>query len=359
MKKKGLIVATIVMVVVMAVSLTTATYAWFTLDAQATLENLTISAKAVEGVEIAVKTTNSDSTTYSTGYTNGTLEYSPEPATNWTSQEQLDGFGTLLDFGAVDLGQITNAVTKTTKTNLNVYEKFATTVGETSVDGKYYFDESGVAQSASGKALSGVEYYTSKGTSTAGKFYRPIAYNGQTPTAYEEIAPNQPKISYYDLPLAVKTTKAAKAIMLEISLVNNATGSLVPGMAAATRVEITINGNTYTWEPYENCVYSKGGMTGYTASEGTLRFVIAGGFDIALTDIFDFQVKIWVEGEDNECQNATTVATDFYVDFTFDWFEGAVTVGSPVTKGEGSEAKTYQWLKDGENAVYYSASPTV
>ena len=35
MKKKGLIVATIVMVLVLAVSLTTATYAWFTASASA------------------------------------------------------------------------------------------------------------------------------------------------------------------------------------------------------------------------------------------------------------------------------------------------------------------------------------
>ena len=58
MKKRGLIVATIVMVLVLAVSLTTATYAWFTTSSQTTIDSIGIKAAAGADVKIGVKTNN-------------------------------------------------------------------------------------------------------------------------------------------------------------------------------------------------------------------------------------------------------------------------------------------------------------
>ena len=352
MKKKGLIVATIVMVLVLAVSLTTATYAWFTVDAQATIDNLSITAEAIEGVEIAVKTTNGD---YSTGYTFGDLAYEETPGSNWTSSDQNDGFGSLLDFDQVDLGQITNAVTKATNTSLTVYtEDTSVVAGVTDVNGKWVISTDGqpLQITTATTAVAGTKYYTT-GSSVVGSYYRPIGYDEDiNPTGYFLVTPNVPAISYYDLPLAVKTTKEAKAIMVSLSLTSLATGSFNPGMAAATRVEITINGNTYLWEPYKNSTYTASGMQGYNAEEGTLSFVIAGGDTITSTEHFDFQVKIWVEGTDPECRNATTVDTNFTVDFAFDWYESDCTVGTDITK----DGTTYTWLKDSdENPVYVEA----
>ena len=53
MKKKGLIISTIVMVVVLIASLTTATYAWFTSTATATISSMNIQTSAAEGLQIA------------------------------------------------------------------------------------------------------------------------------------------------------------------------------------------------------------------------------------------------------------------------------------------------------------------
>ena len=58
MKKKGLIVATIVMVLVLAVSLTTATYAWFTTTSQTTIDSINIKAAAGADIKIGMSTTN-------------------------------------------------------------------------------------------------------------------------------------------------------------------------------------------------------------------------------------------------------------------------------------------------------------
>ena len=61
MKKKGLIVATIVMVLVLAVSLTTATYAWFSTAAEAEVTEITVTVGQSPNLLVGVKSTQTDS----------------------------------------------------------------------------------------------------------------------------------------------------------------------------------------------------------------------------------------------------------------------------------------------------------
>ena len=63
MKKKGLIISSIVMVVVLVASLTTATYAWFNNSGSATVSNVTFSVSSSSDVKIGVAGTN----TYKSG----------------------------------------------------------------------------------------------------------------------------------------------------------------------------------------------------------------------------------------------------------------------------------------------------
>jgi len=69
MKKKGLIISTIVMVVVLIASLTTATYAWFTSSASATIDQISLNANAANGLLIGAKgaANPSDYSDYRTG----------------------------------------------------------------------------------------------------------------------------------------------------------------------------------------------------------------------------------------------------------------------------------------------------
>jgi len=53
MKKRGLFVTTLIMLVAVVVSLSTATYAWFTSNAEVSIQNLQISTQASAGLEIA------------------------------------------------------------------------------------------------------------------------------------------------------------------------------------------------------------------------------------------------------------------------------------------------------------------
>ena len=58
MKKKGLIISTVVMVVVLIASLTTATYAWFTASAETTIEKIDFSVSSGSDVSIGLSSTN-------------------------------------------------------------------------------------------------------------------------------------------------------------------------------------------------------------------------------------------------------------------------------------------------------------
>ena len=60
MKKKGLIIATIVMVLVLAVSLTTATYAWFSTTASTKVDQVSVKIGALSDVNIGVTSTFGD-----------------------------------------------------------------------------------------------------------------------------------------------------------------------------------------------------------------------------------------------------------------------------------------------------------
>ena len=60
MKKKGLIISTVVMVVVLIAALTTATFAWFTNSAAAQVGAIDLTTEAADGLQIAVVSANSD-----------------------------------------------------------------------------------------------------------------------------------------------------------------------------------------------------------------------------------------------------------------------------------------------------------
>ena len=129
MKKKGLIVATIVMVLVLAVSLTTATYAWFTTSSQTTIDSIGIKAAAGADVKIGVKTDN----TYTAGasadaFVSGSVNFTAdilnhdkgtwagdaglgfELSTNLTLNEiaKATGYGTPAEFTYTEDGTVMN-----------------------------------------------------------------------------------------------------------------------------------------------------------------------------------------------------------------------------------------------------------
>ncbi len=107
MKKKGLIVATIVMVLVLAVSLSTATYAWFTNTGSANVDTIEFSVAAASDLVIGVSKTNKwvEGQNWS-AYTSDQTEYTASSDT-WTGS--TDGLGLQINTG-LDLKSMTKAV---------------------------------------------------------------------------------------------------------------------------------------------------------------------------------------------------------------------------------------------------------
>lgn len=74
MKKKGLIISTIVMVVVLIASLTTATYAWFNASSFAAVDQIALNVGAASSVAIGVKSANNADTSQAS-YMSGQVSY--------------------------------------------------------------------------------------------------------------------------------------------------------------------------------------------------------------------------------------------------------------------------------------------
>lgn len=85
MKKKGLIISTVVMVVVLIASLTTATYAWFSSSATATVGQITMNVGASAQVQIGAGTGTS-----ATGYRFGDVAYKSNA---WSTTDGTQGLG--------------------------------------------------------------------------------------------------------------------------------------------------------------------------------------------------------------------------------------------------------------------------
>ena len=85
MKKKGLIVATIVMVLVLAVSLTTATYAWFTAANKTIIEAIDFAVGSSSDVLIGVKTQYAQDSNYKTNVTTDSMTPGSQAGYIWGS----------------------------------------------------------------------------------------------------------------------------------------------------------------------------------------------------------------------------------------------------------------------------------
>lgn len=110
MKKKGLIISTVVMVVVLIASLTTATYAWFSVSASATINNISINTQASDGLVIAsYDPSAADLSLYSGSVTaTNSSDFNTSGNKYWGATDAT-GFGTELTLEADESGrQIAN-----------------------------------------------------------------------------------------------------------------------------------------------------------------------------------------------------------------------------------------------------------
>lgn len=102
MKKKGLIISTVVMVVVLIASLTTATYAWFTSADSVKVDAINMSVKSSAKVNVGVRF--QDGTGYN-NYYNGEVTPDGEGNTvSWNADGAAIGLSSSLTFVGLELG---------------------------------------------------------------------------------------------------------------------------------------------------------------------------------------------------------------------------------------------------------------
>ncbi len=331
MKKKGLIISTVVMVVVLIASLTTATYAWFSTQAQAEITNISVTTASTEGLQIGVITTNT--TTYTSGYTYGNISYSATD--DFGSEDGYDGWGTLADFSNLkeSLGTMEDAVTLVTadeitanKYNGKVFKKteFATGVYELSSSNE-------MIPTTDTTANNDKTYYTTD-TVTAGDYLVPLAYDGNVkPTCYAKAIANgdgtAKSADYLVLPIGVRATMDVYAILCTITVkpdfANIANQQYKPGMAAAcyiTLKDLAEGGKSTTVQAYPTVTKGPSASTGNGKDDAEWKysFVVLADKTTAISALTakNIQYTIWIEGEDDMCDNLTA-GSGFSVDISY------------------------------------------
>ena len=375
MKKKGLIISTVVMVVVLIASLTTATYAWFNQTAQATVDNLAITTEAATGLQIAM--TNAEGNT--NDLYSGDLEYANG---TWNG---TTGWGTYLGFSQITVGQISDAATyfaagetiyvfkgytaatDTFNSATDYYTKSPVSVTTGDPVDSYYVLAGNTYVQASGTAVDNANYFsiakvdspvqeqltnylvidTEQRELQPGEegYYQPTGYNSKTePTGYKKVVANESG-TYYYLTMAVTNLVEVGAMGFSLEVVPSGDSNLAtptvtatnPGMAAASRVQVKVMTQapqdtaqvvgTTTLSPFSNWKLNPttktmtnsgaGAGDGNANSNGCYVYSLGNG-NIPVGTVYYVTMTIWVEGKDAECHDVTTgTAMQFKINFGY------------------------------------------
>lgn len=341
MKKKGLIISTVVMVVVLIASLTTATYAWFTASNEVTVDPIEFAIGAGADMIIGVSQTNSivaapTNAAFRSGTTEYTLGSSFSNAGNWSGTE---GLGSNVDLGNLDLKTIQKAVGTGTFTG---------------TQGSWTVNEDDTRQYTDGTNLGG-----SADTSFNYANYKNgmIKAEGQGTTVYSNTIDSAWKqFDYLDVVIGVKATKTDLQKMMCYITVNPTQGSIVgmngaihvayavvsdqTGAAETTLTDEDIYGTSYNYRTLnstvtntvfeeaktaagqsDNSLACLGGSASTSLNAGAITKGIQidskSGEDVIDTEtIYQIHLVIFIAGYDGDCQEAAKgVASTIYITF--------------------------------------------
>ena len=330
MKKKGLIVATIVMVLVLAVSLTTATYAWFSVEAQTTIEAISFSVGTGSDVSIGLKADNTYEngasagafvfgTTYiESGFATSNVPNGTIPTAGDTYWGGDAGLGNAIDM-QLDLSNMEKAVGTGKVSNTAGVLDFASlrTVATDTVAGVVMAEGS----SSSIYSASTVE------RAYAQQHYLDVVIGVQAAaTDLNKIICNvtiNPDESDIDLGMNAAIHVAWK---INGDITEGADGSVdVYGAhnkyystTTASLLKTLVGGNTNT--------VAYGGTTAQVLNDGAVNLAIpvadAGKdgetfLNIDREDIYQIHLVIWIDGTDSDCINqALGVGSTIYINFS-------------------------------------------
>ncbi len=341
MKKKGLIISTVVMVVVLIASLTTATYAWFTASSEVTVDSIDFKIGSGADMIIGVSGTNSIvAAPTNAAFVSGSTQYNVvqnfKDAGTWSGTE---GLGSNIDLGDLDLKSISKAVG--TGTFTGTAGSWSTTENGT----RQYTDGTNLGGTADG-AFSYTNYKNGM-----------IKAEGQGTTVYENTIDSAWKqYDYLDVVIGVKATKTDLQKMTCYVTVNPTEGSIV-GMNGAIHVaysvvkaqsnatettltDVDIYGSTYNFKTLNSAVNNtvfNNAKTAASQSDNSLS-CLGGAADVTLAAgsmtkdieidsktgdevidadaIYQIHLVIYIAGFDGDCQEAAKgVGSRIYITF--------------------------------------------
>lgn len=292
MKKKGLIISTVVMVVILIASLTTATYAWFSSTSTARVGDIEMSATSSNKLVIGVAPDNSGTLpTAVGGWLSGTATWTPGSETTSGKWEGAPGLGPQIDFmtGGKDSAALNFALSKAVTVAAGGERLNADDEAQVATAGDFI--------KASGEGLV-VEKIPGTETELYAATSKNVDYFDATIVALP-VSAGEVKQSYCEI--RVKPTDAAKI-----------------GMAAAIRFSVTVDGGTATViDAYKGKTY-KNGWNESTLEQGAIEntnewvYIIelkpwnatGYGTDFAAANYSTIRIQAWIEGTDESCVSA-------------------------------------------------------
>lgn len=329
MKKKGLIISTVVMVVVLIASLTTATYAWFTVSNKTTISGFNLSVVAGNAVNIGVKKDND----HKVGAINDDFLSGDVTWTNSTSTGQIGK-----DAGGWSSGTVGLSPTLTHNINWGEQSKAvgafnAATYSEESDSTKYgYIGDAKDASSKTGKGNTAVtsgenKTYTFLNAANLGEGNKLTAI---TPAYANKGKDEGTKGDYAYLFLGAAPAEQLTSNTLVLVLDGSASTGTNVGMLAAVHVayRVTLAGaknvttewteaefftcrynaalkdQTYNWSPTEKKAYETAYSTtssNVSAPDKNIGVVKIGGLSTAQGAIDQIELIIYIAGSDPDC----------------------------------------------------------
>lgn len=310
MKKKGLIISTVVMVVVLIASLTTATYAWFNAANTVKVNDISLAVRAATNVNVGVKYQDITGNTADTGnYYKNTVSRDPSSSNNNTVVWKGDdvGLGSTLTFEGLELGGEKAIGTSDYGAN---WSKTNAVDGTTNIlasnaqgnDGKKYIVKAGAATSTTTTNKTEVDYSTGS----------------------VELA--KANVDYMDATIGVAANKTGvKGFYAKVEVVTDGIDATLGVNAAIHFVVVAPDGKTAKIEPFgssvkHNTVISAQNVKTVTGDGVNLSGNISVNGKVATSTFYFWIAK--VSGEQTEFKTDGTDIKDFrilaYIDGTDD-----------------------------------------
>ena len=358
MKKKGLIISTVVMVVVLIASLTTATYAWFSVSTKTTVDGFNLEVVAGNAVNIGLRKNLSES--YNAGdltnkFVTGDVSFDGgTPGTlnsgNWSGG--TDGLGPQLTHN-INFGSVERAVAFTTESDASTITNANTHYAPSSMNGQKVVS---AAKSATSDEL------TDKHLAVA---------NGYTPEDGQVVAGD-----YAYLWLGVSPAKnLAEGAILHVYVQSTGGGTQL-GIAAAVHVAYSVNGTEWVdIDAFEGKNYRTARTSAQTqmptdAKETYGDAVIKGSTQNGMADVpinltktqqgemDQVQLIVYLAGNDPDCINEAkgvtakiglyfeTIETDVTTTTTAENLTGVINESGILTVTNGVNGAVVEYTYD-------------